>query len=139
MSRAAKRLGVHYVGIAERMESRSVQNELLQYLDSLRLRHLSSKGGVSQADVSWFDILPKVKDRVKIGDQTSFEWPWKNENWGYSITKQTLKTAKHIYEVPAHLCATGFVATTSRRLLMMKLKSFMALALARCHMQGSQM
>ena len=71
MSLAAKRLGVHYVGIAERMESRSVQDELLQFLDSLRpvkvfvhvsspctsgspLRHLPSKGGVSQADVSWF-------------------------------------------------------------------------------------
>ena len=148
MSRAAKRLGVHYVGIAERMESRSVQNELLQYLDSLRpvkvfvhvsspctsgspLRHLSSKG-----DVNWFDIFPRVKDYLKIGDQTSFESPWKNEIWGFSITKQTLKTAKRIYEVPVHLCATGFVAgngkpvgkilgfTTSSRLLMMKLRKF---------------
>ena len=91
MSLAAKRLGVHYVGIAERMESRAVQNELLQYLDSLRpvkvfvhvsspctsgspLRHLSSKGGVSQADVNWFDIFPRVK-----------ELPWNNGIWGYSI------------------------------------------------------
>ena len=71
-----------------------------------------------------------------VGDQTSFELPWKNEIWGHSITKQTLKTAKHIYEVPVHLCATGFVAengkpvgkilgfTTSSRLLMMKLRKF---------------
>ena len=153
MSRAAKRLGVHYVGIAERMESKAVYDELLRYLDSLRpvkvfvhvsspctsgspLRHLSSKGGVSQADVEWFDLFPKVKDYLRIGDQTSFELPWRNEIWGHSITKQTLKTAKHIYEVPVHLCATGFVAkngkpvgkilgfTTSSRLLMMKLRKF---------------
>ena len=153
MSRAAKRLGVLYVGIAERMESKAVYDELLRYLDSLRpvkvfvhvsspctsgspLRHLSSKGGVSQADVEWFDLFPKVKDYSRIGDQTSFELPWRNEIWGHSITKQTLKTAKHIYEVPVHLCATGFVAkngkpvgkilgfTTSSRLLMMKLRKF---------------
>ena len=60
--------------------------------------------------------------------------PWKNEICGYSITKQTLERTKHIYEVPVHLCATGFVAgygkpvgkilgfTTSSRLLMMKLR-----------------
>ena len=94
MSRAAKRLGVHYVGIAERMESKAIYDELLRYLDSLRpvkvfvhvsspctpgspLRHLSSKGGVSQADVNWFDLFPKVKDYLRIGDQTSFELPWK--------------------------------------------------------------
>ncbi len=74
---------------------------------------------------------------MKIGDQTSFELPWKNEIWGYPISKQTLKTAKRIYEVPVHLCATGCVAgngkpvekilgfTTSShssRLLMMKLR-----------------
>ena len=153
MSRAAKRLGVHYVGIAERMESKAIFDELLRHLDSLRpvkvfvhvsspctsgspLRHLSSKGGVSQADVSWFDLFPKVKGYLQIGDQTSFELPWKNEIWGHSIIKQTLKTAKHIYEVPVHLCATGSVAgngkpvgkilgfTTSSRLLMMKLRKF---------------
>ena len=88
MSRAAKRLGVHYVGIAERIESKAIYDELLRYLDSLRpvkvfvhvsspctsgspLRHLSSKGGVSQADVNWFDLFPKVKDYLRIGDQTS--------------------------------------------------------------------
>ena len=97
MSRAAKRLGAHYVGIAERLESRAVLDELLRYLDSLRpvkvfvhasspctsgspLRHLSSKGGVSQADVNWF-VFPKVEDYLRIGDQTSFELPWKNEIW----------------------------------------------------------
>ena len=70
MSRVAKRLGIHYVEIAEKMESRSVQNELLRYLDSLRpvkvfvhvsspctsgsqFRNLTSKGGVSQADLNW--------------------------------------------------------------------------------------
>ena len=148
------------------MESKAIFDELLRYLDSLRpvkvfvhvsspctsgspLRHLSSKGGVSQADVNWIDLFPKVKDYLRIGDQTSFELPWKNEIWGHSITKQTLKTAKHIYEVPVHLCATGFVAgngkpvgkvlgfTTSSRLLMMKPRNFSALAM--CHMQESQM
>ena len=53
---------------------------------------------------------------------------------GFGDILSTLETAKHIYEVPVHLCATGFVAgndkpvgkilgfTTSSRLLMVKLR-----------------
>ena len=99
-------------------------------------RNLTSKGGgrVSQAELNWCDVIPKVKEYLKLGDHTRFELPWKNDIWALEITKQTLKTAKHLYEVPVHLCATGIAArkgkpvgrilgfTTSSRLLMMKLR-----------------
>ena len=66
---------------------------------------------MSQADLNWFDdVFPKVKDNLKLGDRTSLTLPWKNDICGFEMAKQTLKTVKHIYEVPVQLCATGIVA-----------------------------
>ena len=106
------------------MEKRSVFSNLLETLKQLKpdkvyvhvsspfttgspLRNFSRDDSVTQADVVWFDVFPKVGGYLKLGDHSSFELPWRNAIWNHIMTKRTLSDAKHEYDAGVHLCSTG--------------------------------
>ncbi len=106
------------------MEKRSVFSNLLETLKQLKpdkvyvhvsspcttgspLRNFSRDDSVTQADVGWFDVFPKVGGYLKLGDHSSFELPWRNAIWNDIMTKRTLSDAKHGYDAGVHLCSTG--------------------------------
>ena len=121
---ACQELGLQYIGISKDMEKRSVFSSLLETLKQMKpdkvyvhvsspcttgspLRNFSRDDSVTQADVVWFDVFPKVGGYLKLGDHSSFELPWRNAIWNHIMTKRTLSDAKHGYEAGVHLCSTG--------------------------------
>ena len=69
---------------------------------------------LTSADFDWGQIFPHVGFYLKLGDFSSFELPWRNEISNWVLTKETLRKAGHLFDVQAHLCATGFRAASGK-------------------------
>lgn len=126
ISRSANDLGFHYIGVTQNMEQTAVYQQVRDTLLELGLckvfvhlsspctsgsplRHLRSLSNrePTQAEIQWFDIFPKVGKYLRLGDETSFELPWRNDIWKYDLTRRTLAQANHHYFTGVRLCATG--------------------------------
>ena len=122
--RVCKKLGIHYVGVTERMEFDSTFRKVKEHVESMKVKtfvHVSSPcssgsplkrfgdGEPKESDWNWYDLFPKVERYLRLGDANSFELPWNNDIWNFALCQKTLKNAGHNYHTKVRLCKTGFV------------------------------
>ena len=122
--RVCKKLGIHYVGVTERMEYDSTFRKVKEHVESMNVKtfvHVSSPcssgsplkrfgdGEPKDSDWEWYALFPKVERYLKLGDANSFELPWNNDIWNFALCQKTLKNAGHNYHTKVRLCKTGFV------------------------------
>ena len=122
--RVCKRLGIHYVGVTDKMEHDSTFRKVKEHVEYMNVKtfvHMSSPcssgsplkrfgdGEAKESDWKWYDLFPKAERYLKLGSANSFELPWNNEIWNFALCTKTLKNAGHNYTTKVRLCKTGFL------------------------------
>ena len=119
-----KRLGIHYVGVTDKMEHDSTFRKVKEHVEYMNVKtfgRMSSPcssgsplkrfgdGEAKESDWQWRDLFPKVERYLKLGNANSFELPWSNDIWNFALCRKTLKNSGHNCTTKVRLCKTGFV------------------------------